>query len=75
LRYFVDLAGVVSPSVPSISGVPGTTRSVVGLAGPGRHARRLIAKLHELLLALDTDPVKERLGKLSASPIGVRLRN
>jgi tripartite-type tricarboxylate transporter receptor subunit TctC len=61
------------PHVPSMSEtVPGYDTEVWwGLLGPAGMAPELIAKLsHDFVAALNTDAVKERLGKLGASPIG-----
>jgi len=61
------------PNVPSMAeAVPGYDTEVWwGLLGPAGMAADLIAKLsHDFVAALNTDAVKERLGKLGASPIG-----
>ena len=61
------------PNVPSMSEtVPGYDTEVWwGLLGPGGMPRDLTEKLsHEFLAALNTEAVKERLGKLGAAPIG-----
>src|SRR6266850_357589 len=61
------------PDGPSMSEtVPGYDTGVWwGLLGPAGMPADLIAKLsHDFVAALNTDPVKERLGKLGASPIG-----
>jgi tripartite-type tricarboxylate transporter receptor subunit TctC len=61
------------PDVPSMSEtVPGYDTEVWwGLLGPGGMPPDLIAKLfRDFVAALNTDVVKERLGKLGASPIG-----
>jgi tripartite-type tricarboxylate transporter receptor subunit TctC len=61
------------PDVPSMSEtVPGYDTEVWwGLLGPGGMPPDLIAKLfRDFVAALNTDAVKERLGKLGASPIG-----
>ena len=61
------------PNVPSMAeAVPGYDTEVWwGLLGPAGMPANLIAKLsHDFVAALNTDPVKERLGKLGASPIG-----
>jgi len=61
------------PNVPSMAeAVPGYDTEVWwGLLGPAGMPADLIAKLsHDFVAALNTDPVKERLGKLGASPIG-----
>jgi tripartite-type tricarboxylate transporter receptor subunit TctC len=61
------------PNVPSMAeAVPGYDTEVWwGLLGPAGMPVDLIAKLsHDFVAALNTDPVKERLGKLGASPIG-----
>jgi tripartite-type tricarboxylate transporter receptor subunit TctC len=61
------------PNVPSISEtVPGYDMEVWwGLLGPAGMPPDLVAKLSEAFVAaLNTEPVKERLSKLGASPIG-----
>ena len=61
------------PNVPSMAeAVPGYDTEVWwGLLGPAGMPVDLVAKLsHDFVAALNTDPVKERLGKLGASPIG-----
>jgi tripartite-type tricarboxylate transporter receptor subunit TctC len=61
------------PDVPSIAEtVPGYDNEVWwGLLGPAGMPPDLIAKLsHDFVAALNTETVKERLGKLGASPIG-----
>ena len=61
------------PNVPSMAeAVAGYDTEVWwGLLGPAGMPADLIAKLsHDFVAALNTDPVKERLGKLGASPIG-----
>jgi tripartite-type tricarboxylate transporter receptor subunit TctC len=61
------------PDVPSMSeGVPGYGTEVWwGLLGPGSMQPDLVAKLsHDFVAALNTEPVKERLAKLGALPIG-----
>ena len=61
------------PNVPSMAeAVPGYDTGVWwGLLGPAGMPADLIAKLsHDFVAALNTDPVKERLSKLGASPIG-----
>jgi tripartite-type tricarboxylate transporter receptor subunit TctC len=61
------------PDVPSMAEtVPGYDTEVWwGLLGPAGMAPELIAKLsRDFVAALNTDAVKERLGKLGASPIG-----
>ena len=61
------------PNVPSMAEtVPAYDTEVWwGLLGPAGMPADLIAKLsHDFVAALNTDPVKERLGKLGASPIG-----
>ncbi len=61
------------PSVPAISEtVPGYDTEVWwGLLGPAGMPPELVAKLsHDFVAALNTEPVKERLSKLGASPIG-----
>jgi tripartite-type tricarboxylate transporter receptor subunit TctC len=61
------------PNVPSIAeAVPGYDTEVWwGLLGPAGMAPDLIAKLsHDFVAALNTEPVKERLSKLGAAPIG-----
>jgi tripartite-type tricarboxylate transporter receptor subunit TctC len=61
------------PNVPSMAEtVPGYDTEVWwGLLGPAGMPPDLVAKLsHDFVAALNTDPVKERLGKLGASPIG-----
>jgi tripartite-type tricarboxylate transporter receptor subunit TctC len=59
--------------VPAISEtVPGYDTEVWwGLLGPAGMPPELVAKLsHDFVAALNTGPVKERLSKLGASPIG-----
>jgi tripartite-type tricarboxylate transporter receptor subunit TctC len=59
--------------VPSMSEtVPGYDTEVWwGLLGPANMPPDLVTKLaHDFVAALNTDTVKERLGKLGASPIG-----
>ena len=61
------------PNVPSMAeAVSGYDTEVWwGLLGPAGMPADLIAKLsHDFVAALNTDPVKERLGKLGASLIG-----
>lgn len=61
------------PNVPAISEtVPGYDTEVWwGLLGPAGMPPELVAKLsHDFVAALNTDPVKERLSKVGASPIG-----
>jgi len=61
------------PDVPSMSEtVPGYDTEVWwGLLGPGGMPPDLVAKLsRDFVAALNTDAVKERLGKLGAVPIG-----
>jgi tripartite-type tricarboxylate transporter receptor subunit TctC len=61
------------PDVPSMSeAVPGYDTGVWwGLLGPANMPADVLAKLsHDFVAALNTDPVKERLGKLGALPIG-----
>src|SRR6202043_498969 len=61
------------PDVPSIAEtVPGYDTEVWwGLLGPAGMPPDLVAKLsHDFVAALNTDSVKQRLGKLGASPIG-----
>jgi tripartite-type tricarboxylate transporter receptor subunit TctC len=61
------------PDVPSMAeAVPGYDTEVWwGLLGPAGMPPELIAKLsHDFVAALNTEPVKERLAKLGASPIG-----
>ena len=61
------------PDVPSMSEtVPGYDTEVWwGLLGPANMPPDLVTKLsHDFIAALNTDTVKERLGKLGASPIG-----
>jgi tripartite-type tricarboxylate transporter receptor subunit TctC len=61
------------PSVPAIGEtVPGYDTEVWwGLLGPGNMPRDLVEKLsRDFVAALNTDSVKERLGKLGAAPIG-----
>jgi tripartite-type tricarboxylate transporter receptor subunit TctC len=61
------------PDVPAVGEtVPGYDTEVWwGLLGPGNMPRDLVEKLsHDFVAALNTDAVKERLGKLGAAPIG-----
>jgi tripartite-type tricarboxylate transporter receptor subunit TctC len=61
------------PNVPSMAEtVPGYDTEVWwGLLGPAGMPPDLVAKLsHDFVAALNTEPVKERLAKLGASPIG-----
>src|SRR5882757_1605411 len=61
------------PDVPSMSEtVPGYDTGVWwGLLGPANMPPEVLAKLsHDFVAALNTDAVKERLGKLGALPIG-----
>lgn len=61
------------PGVPSMSeAVPGYDTGVWwGLLGPANMPADVLAKLsHDFVAALNTDSVKERLGKLGALPIG-----
>ncbi|HEV7633994.1 MAG TPA: tripartite tricarboxylate transporter substrate binding protein [Bradyrhizobium sp.] len=61
------------PDVPSMSEtVPGYDTEVWwGLLGPAGMPPDLVAKLsRDFVAALNTEPVKERLGKLGATPIG-----
>ncbi len=61
------------PDVPSMAEtVPGYDTEVWwGLLGPAGLPPDLVAKLsHDFVAALNTEPVKERLAKLGAAPIG-----
>jgi tripartite-type tricarboxylate transporter receptor subunit TctC len=61
------------PNVPSMAEVvPGYDTEVWwGLLGPAGIPPDLVAKLsHDFVAALNTEPVKERLAKLGAAPIG-----
>src|SRR5882724_5205842 len=61
------------PNVPSMAEtVPGYDTGVWwGLLGPANMPPEILAKLsHDFVAALNTDAVKERLGKLGALPIG-----
>jgi tripartite-type tricarboxylate transporter receptor subunit TctC len=61
------------PNVPSMAEtVPGYDTEVWwGLLGPAGMPPDLVTKLsHDFVAALKTEPVKERLGKLGAQPIG-----
>jgi len=61
------------PDVPSmLEAVPGYDTGVWwGLLGPANMPPDVLAKLsHDFVAALNTDAVKERLGKLGALPIG-----
>jgi tripartite-type tricarboxylate transporter receptor subunit TctC len=61
------------PNVPAISEtVPGYDTEVWwGLLGPAGMSAQLVAKLsQDFVAALNTEPVKERLSRLGASPIG-----
>jgi tripartite-type tricarboxylate transporter receptor subunit TctC len=61
------------PDVPSMSETVGGYDTEVwwGLLGPGGMPPDLVAKLsRDFVAALNTDAVKERLGKLGAAPIG-----
>ena len=61
------------PDVPSIGEiVPGYDTEVWwGLLGPGGMPPDLVDKLaHDFVAALNTDPVRQKLAKLGASPIG-----
>lgn len=61
------------PNVPAIAEtVPGYDTEVWwGLLGPAGMPPELVAKIsHDFVAALNTAPVKERLSKLGASPIG-----
>jgi tripartite-type tricarboxylate transporter receptor subunit TctC len=61
------------PNVPSMAEtVPGYDTEVWwGLLGPAGMPTDLVAKLsHDFVAALNTEPVKERLAKLGAAPIG-----
>jgi len=61
------------PNVPSMADtVPGYDTDVWwGLLGPAGMPPDLVAKLsHDFVAALNTEPVKERLAKLGAAPIG-----
>jgi tripartite-type tricarboxylate transporter receptor subunit TctC len=61
------------PDVPSLSEtVPGYDTEVWwGLLGPAKLPPDVLAKLsHDFLAALNTEAVKQRLGKLGATPIG-----
>src|SRR3982075_1527274 len=61
------------PNVPAMAEtVPGYDTEVWwGLLGPAGMSPDLVAKLaHDFVAALNTEPVKERLAKLGAAPIG-----
>jgi tripartite-type tricarboxylate transporter receptor subunit TctC len=61
------------PNVPAIAeNVPGYDTEVWwGLLGPAGMSSDLVAKLsHDFVAALNTEPVRERLARLGASPIG-----
>src|ERR1700716_2610275 len=61
------------PNVPAMAEtVPGyDTEGWWGLLGPRGMSPDLVAKLaHDFVAALNTEPVKERLAKLGAAPIG-----
>jgi tripartite-type tricarboxylate transporter receptor subunit TctC len=61
------------PNLPAIAEtVPGYDTEVWwGLLGPAGMSSELVAKLtHDFVAALTTEPVKERLAKLGAEPIG-----
>jgi tripartite-type tricarboxylate transporter receptor subunit TctC len=61
------------PDVPAIAEtVPGYDTEVWwGLLGPAGMPQELVAKIsHDFVAALNTDPVKERLARLGALPIG-----
>ena len=61
------------PNVPAIAEtVPGYDTEVWwGLLGPGGMSPELVAKIsHDFVAALNIEPVRERLAKLGASPIG-----
>lgn len=61
------------PDVPSMSeAVPGYDTEVWwGLLGPGNMPPELVAKIsHDFVAAVNSEDVKERLGKLGAIPIG-----
>jgi tripartite-type tricarboxylate transporter receptor subunit TctC len=61
------------PNVPAIAEtVPGYDTEVWwGLLGPAGMSPELVAKLsHDFVAALNTEPVRERLTRLGASPIG-----
>lgn len=61
------------PNVPAIAEtVPGYDTEVWwGLLGPAGMSPELVAKLsHDFVAALNTEPVRERLARLGASPIG-----
>ena len=65
-----------APFLPTVPGmaetVPGYDTEVWwGLLGPAGMSPDLVAKLaHDFVAALNTEPVKERLAKLGAAPIG-----
>src|SRR3979490_3207861 len=65
-----------APFLPTVPGmaetVPGYDTEVWwGLLGPAGMSPDLVAKLaHDFVAALNTEPVKERLAKLRAAPIG-----
>jgi tripartite-type tricarboxylate transporter receptor subunit TctC len=65
-----------APFLPDVAAigetVPGYDTEVWwGLLGPGNMPRELVEKLsRDFVAALNTDAVKERLGKLGAAPIG-----
>ncbi len=68
-----ESVGQLLPNVPSMAeAVPGYDTEVWwGLLGPASMPADLVAKLaHDFVAALNTEPVKERLAKLGASPIG-----
>jgi tripartite-type tricarboxylate transporter receptor subunit TctC len=61
------------PDVPSIGEtVPGYDTEVWwGLVGPGNMPHDLVEKIsRDFVAALNTDAVKEKLGKLGSTPIG-----
>jgi len=73
------LAVTTAERVPFLSNVPSMAETVAGydtgvwwgLLGPAGMPPEVLAKLsHDFIAALNTDAVKERLGKLGAQPIG-----
>ncbi|MCA6125419.1 tripartite tricarboxylate transporter substrate binding protein [Bradyrhizobium sp. WSM 1704] len=76
VRALAVTTAVRAPFLPNVSSMSETisgydTEVWWGLLGPGGMAPDLVAKIsRDFVAALNTEPVKERLGRLGAIPIG-----